>query len=77
MADKSKQFDISAVGSDDYLSTLNRRLEVLERRLVGQNGFKPDQPPLKETLEVRLLYQSVCNDSDIRLSNPCRLLRES
>ncbi len=53
MADKSKQFDTSAVGSDDYLITLNRRLDVLERRLVGQHGFKPDQPPLKTTLEVR------------------------
>ena len=55
MADTTKQqrsFEASAVGSDEYLTSLIRRLEVLEKKIVGQNGFKKDQPPLKPTLEV-------------------------
>ncbi len=52
MAATSQQFDVGAVGSDDYLSALTRRLEALEKRVIGQDGIRPDQPPLKPTLEV-------------------------
>ena len=58
MADTSKVqkgFETSAVGSDEYLTSLIRRLDVLEKKIVGQHGFREDQPPLKPTLEVRIL----------------------
>lgn len=52
MVDTGKQFDVAAVASDDYLSCLARRLEVLEKKIVGKNIIGDDQPPLKPTLEV-------------------------
>ncbi len=57
MAATSQQFDVGAVGSEDYLSALTRRLEALEKRVVGQGGLRLDQPPLKPTLEVS--YQDI------------------
>ena len=44
--------DQSRVGSEDYLSSLTRRLDVLEKKLVGNSGIKEDQPPLNKTVEV-------------------------
>ncbi len=46
-----KQWNSSAVASDDYLSSLTRRLEVLEKKLIGKRAVK-DQPPLKPTIQV-------------------------
>lgn len=47
--------DQSRVGSDDYLSSLTRRLDILEKKLVGNSGIKEDQPPLKTTVNVSFL----------------------
>ena len=59
MADTSKQqrsFEASAVGSDEYLTSLIRRLDVLEKKIVGQHGLREDQPSLKPTVEVSLSW---------------------
>ena len=48
----SLALDPSKVGSEDYLSSLTRRLDVLEKKLVGDSGIKEDQPPLKTTVNV-------------------------
>ena len=52
MADRKQKFSVDAVGSDEYLTALTRRVEILEKKLVGSRGIKEDQPPLKPTLEV-------------------------
>ena len=44
--------DQSRVGSEDYLSSLMRRLDALEKKLVGDSGMKKDQPPLNTTVNV-------------------------
>lgn len=44
--------DQSRVGSEDYLSSLTRRLDALEKKLVGDSGMKKDQPPLNTTVNV-------------------------
>lgn len=48
----SLALDPSKVGSEDYLSSLTRRLDVLEKKIVGNSGMKDDQPPLTTTLNV-------------------------
>ena len=48
----SLALDPSKIGSEDYLSSLTRRLDVLEKKLVGDSGIKEDQPPLKTTVNV-------------------------
>ena len=48
----SLALDQSRVGSEDYLTSLTRRLDVLEKKLVGDSGIKEDQPPLKTTVDV-------------------------
>ena len=55
MATDGKTLNQPGVGSEDYLASLLRRLDILEKKLVGESGMKEDQPPLKITLDV-----SVC-----------------
>lgn len=40
----------SFVASEPYVDSLMRRLEVLEKRLVGDHGVREGQPPLKSTV---------------------------
>lgn len=58
MADRQQKLRVDAVGSEEYLTALNRRVEILEKKLVGSHGIKEDQPPLKPTLEV-LMFDCV------------------
>ena len=54
---KSRQWDANAVGSDDYLVSITRRLEILEKRLVGKHGLdQEDQPPLTPILKVKSCF---------------------
>ena len=54
--------DQSGVASEDYLASLVRRLDILERKVVGKLGVKEDQPPLKTTLDVSwdIILMCVC-----------------
>lgn len=47
-----RPWDVSAVGRDDYLASLTRRLEVLEKKLVGTRGLREDFPPLYPAIKV-------------------------
>jgi len=40
----------SSVASESNVESLMRRLEVLEKRLVGDHGVREGQPPLKSTI---------------------------
>ena len=51
-ADQGKALDQSRVGSEDCLSSLTRRLDALEKKLVGDSGMKKDQPLLNTTVNV-------------------------
>ena len=55
MAADQAPLDPSKVGSEDYLSSLTRRLDLLEKKLIGDSGMKKDQPPLATTLNVSLM----------------------
>ncbi len=48
----AKQWDVSAVGTDDYLASLTRRLEALEKKLVGRRRLREDFPPLFPAIRV-------------------------
>ena len=48
-----KQWDASAVGTDNYLASLTRRLELLEKKLVGKRGLRDGYPPLYPAIKVR------------------------
>lgn len=41
-----RPWDESAVGREDYLASLTRRLEVVEKKLVGRLGLREGFPPL-------------------------------
>ncbi len=47
-----KEPNISAVSTNDYLDSLTKRLEHLERKVLGKRLLK-DQPPLFQTVNVR------------------------
>ena len=42
--------DASAVASDSYLDSLKRRLDILEKKLLGKPGVSKGQPPLISTV---------------------------
>ena len=43
--------DVNAVASDDYVSSLTRRVEALEKKLLGsERGSRGSRPPLQVTL---------------------------
>ena len=44
--------DVNAVASEEYISSLMRRIDTLEKKLVGKSGFKEDQPSLLPTVNV-------------------------
>lgn len=44
--------DVNAVASERYIESLRRRLDVLEKKLLGNHGPKEGQPPLRSTLET-------------------------
>ena len=52
MAADRTTLDPAKVGSEDYLTSLTRRLDVLEKKLVGRSGMKEDQPPMITTINV-------------------------
>ena len=52
MAAEQGALDPSRVGSEEHLTSLTRRLDLLEKKLVGESGIKEDQPPLRTTVDV-------------------------
>lgn len=48
-----RPWDLSAVGTDDYLASLTRRLETLEKKLIGKRGSLEDYPPLYPAVKVK------------------------
>ncbi len=44
-----KAVDVSAVASDSYLDSLKRRLDILEKKVLGKPGV--NQPPLVSTVK--------------------------
>ena len=44
-----------AVGSSDHLALLTKRLDNLERKLLGKKTHR-DQPPLFQTVRVSIQY---------------------
>lgn len=58
-----RPWEVSAVGTDNYLASLTRRLEVLERKLVGKRSLRGDFPPLYPAIKVGQLAASCSGDS--------------
>ena len=58
---KSPKKDLGAtdVGSDSYMTSLTRRLGVLEKKLTGKGQLKEKQPPLYPTVNVSPLSLSL------------------
>ena len=54
-----KQWDVGAVGTDAYLTSLTRRLDALEEKLVGKRGIRENFPPLCPTVKVGRRIDSV------------------
>lgn len=50
-----RPWDVSAVGRDNYLASLTRRLETLEKKLVRKRGPLEDFPPLYPAVKVKYL----------------------
>ena len=48
-----RPWDLAAVSTDDYLASLTRRLEALEKKLVGRRGVREDFPPLFPAVKVK------------------------
>ena len=55
-----KEWDINAVGSDEYLASLTRRLDVLEKKLVGENGGVGRHRPLFPAIQVSVVISVLC-----------------
>ena len=49
MADK--QLDVGAVASEQYVDSLKRRLDILEKKLLGKHRQNEVQPPVRSTVE--------------------------
>ena len=62
---KPKEWDASAVGSDDYLASLTRRLDVVEKKLVGARGFRKEYRPLVPAVQVRICQVTQCHVSNL------------
>ena len=52
MAEGKRSVDVNAVASEQYIDSLKRRLDVLEKKLIGQGGVREGQPALKSTIEL-------------------------
>ena len=50
-----KEWAAGAVGTDDYLASLTRRLDLLEKKLVGRRGMREGYPPLYPAVKVSQL----------------------
>lgn len=47
-----KQWDASAVAKDDYLASVARRLDLMEKRVLGKRGLREGYPPLYPSVKA-------------------------